>query len=282
MVRLSPPSRAVCLAGVAALAAMSGGVGASWAQAPVALPTVQPIIVDPVSAAVAEASRRFGVPADWIWSVMRVESAGRIRAVSHAGAIGLMQVMPQTYVELRSRYDLGPDPFDVRDNVLAGTAYLREMHDRYGVQGMLAAYNAGPGRWEAYVRAGRRLPAETVGYLARLAPEVGAVAVPITSFVQPVRVIQAPRQTLFVQIGRVLGAALLQSDEPARADVVTGQEVAPEPLDALFVNRSIPNAEVANFNSHQRRNATSATIETTSSKPANSLFVPLTTAEDRP
>ncbi|MCR5881293.1 transglycosylase SLT domain-containing protein [Phenylobacterium sp. J367] len=59
--------------------------------------------------------------------------------VSRADTIGLMQVMPGTYAELRARYGLGADPFDVRDNVLAGTAYLREMHDRYGVQGMLAA-----------------------------------------------------------------------------------------------------------------------------------------------
>ncbi|WP_447411863.1 lytic transglycosylase domain-containing protein, partial [Clostridium perfringens] len=77
---------------------------------------------------------------------MRVESAGDAHAVSRAGAIGLMQIMPATYAELRRDLGLGPDPFAVRDNVLAGTAYLRRMYDRYGSPGFLAAYNAGPGR----------------------------------------------------------------------------------------------------------------------------------------
>ena len=133
--------------------------------------------IDPVAAAVTEASRRFGVPEHWIRAVMRVESAGDVDAVSRAGAMGLMQVMPGTYAELRLRYGLGPDPFAIRDNILAGAAYLREMHDRYGATGMLAAYNAGPGRWEDHVARGRPLPGETLGYLARLDPVVGASAV---------------------------------------------------------------------------------------------------------
>ena len=74
-----------------------------------------------------------------------------LRAVSPAGALGLMQIMPDTWAELRARYRLGRDPFDPRDNIIAGTAYLREMWDRYGnVAAMLAAYNAGPGAVEQY------------------------------------------------------------------------------------------------------------------------------------
>lgn len=119
---------------------------------------------------VAEASQRFGIPQHWIYAVVRIESAGRTRAVSSAGAMGLMQLMPGTWARQRARYGLGADPFDPRDNILAGTSYLREMHDLYGSPGFLAAYNAGPGRYEDW-RAGRRtLPLETRRYLARLAP----------------------------------------------------------------------------------------------------------------
>ena len=102
---------------------------------------------------------------------MRAESAGDVRAVSSAGAMGLMQVMPETWAELRFRYSLGRDPYDPYDNILAGTAYLREMWDRYGnVAAMLAAYNAGPARYDEHRATGRRLPAETRAYVASLVP----------------------------------------------------------------------------------------------------------------
>jgi soluble lytic murein transglycosylase-like protein len=125
-----------------------------------------------IEAHVDEASRRFGMPAHWIWAVIRLESAGQVRAVSRAGAMGLMQLMPRTWERQRARFGLGDDPFDPRDNILAGTSYLREMYDRYGAPGFLAAYNAGPGRYEAW-RAGRRgLPRETQLYVAQLAPQL--------------------------------------------------------------------------------------------------------------
>jgi hypothetical protein len=123
---------------------------------------------------VADAARRFGIPEAWIWAVMRVESNGDVRAVSTAGAMGLMQIMPATWAGLRARHRLGSDPFDPRDNILAGAAYLREMHDRYGdVTAMLAAYNAGPGRTDEHLSRGRPLPAETRAYLAKLASITG-------------------------------------------------------------------------------------------------------------
>ena len=105
---------------------------------------------DPYAGFIAEASQRFGIPAAWIRAIMRVESRGDRRAISPKGAIGLMQLMPDTWAALRARYGLGRDPFDAHDNILAGAAFLREMHDRYGSPGFLAAYNAGPGRYEAY------------------------------------------------------------------------------------------------------------------------------------
>jgi soluble lytic murein transglycosylase-like protein len=124
----------------------------------------------PYTVPVADASRRFGVPEAWIWAVMRVESNGNAHAVSPAGAMGLMQIMPTTWANLQARYRLGSDPFDVRDNILAGAAYLRAMFDRYGnATAMLAAYNAGPGRYDEYLSRGRPLPAETRGYIAKLA-----------------------------------------------------------------------------------------------------------------
>lgn len=141
---------------------------------------------DPIAAHIAEAAQRFGIPERWIVAVMGAESAGDARAISHAGAQGLMQVMPATWEDLRIRHRLGSDPFDPRDNILAGAAYLREMYDRYGtIPAMLAAYNAGPDRYDEYLATGRPLPAETRAYVDLLAPALratvpspGASAVP--------------------------------------------------------------------------------------------------------
>lgn len=131
---------------------------------------------------VAEASARFGVPAEWIRRVMHAESGGRTTLagrpiVSHAGAMGLMQLMPGTWADMRVRFGLGRDPHDPRDNILAGTAYLRLMYDRFGYPGLFAAYNAGPVRYARHLATGRPLPAETVAYMAIVAgrrPATGA------------------------------------------------------------------------------------------------------------
>ena len=128
---------------------------------------------DPVAATVTEAAQRSGIPASWIRAVMQAESGGDARAVSPKGAMGLMQIMPETWATLRLRYGLGADPFDTHDNIIAGAAYLRELHDRYGSPGFLAAYNAGPARYEDHVATGQPLPAETRSYVALLAPMVG-------------------------------------------------------------------------------------------------------------
>jgi soluble lytic murein transglycosylase-like protein len=126
---------------------------------------------DPFAEFIDEASRRFGVPVHWIRAVIDVESAGDVRARSPKGAMGLMQVMPDTWADLRLRYGLGNDPYDLHDNILAGAAYLRELHDRYGSIGFLVAYNAGSVRYEEHL-AGRPLPAETQAYLGKLAPMI--------------------------------------------------------------------------------------------------------------
>jgi soluble lytic murein transglycosylase-like protein len=126
----------------------------------------------PLTALVTEASRRFDVPEHWIRAVMHVESGAKPRARSSKGAMGLMQIMPGTWKELRARHGLGADPYDPRDNILAGAAYIRELCDRYGAPGFLAAYNAGPGRYERHLATGRPLPDETRAYIAALAPMI--------------------------------------------------------------------------------------------------------------
>ena len=132
----------------------------------------------PYAPHVSEASLRFGIPEHWIWRVMHVESRGNARAMSPAGAMGVMQIMPATWAMLSARHGLGSDPFDVRANILGGAAYLRAMWDRYGdIRLMLAAYNAGPGRADAYAAGRRGLPAETVAYVAAIAPAIGASSV---------------------------------------------------------------------------------------------------------
>jgi soluble lytic murein transglycosylase-like protein len=133
--------------------------------------------VDPFAAFITEASKRFAMPEHWIRSVMRVESAGDLRARSRTGAMGLMQIMPQTWSELRARYDLGVNPYDPRDNILAGAAYISELYHRFGAPGFLAAYNSGPTRYENHLATGRSLPDETQDYVAILAPMIGGVRV---------------------------------------------------------------------------------------------------------
>jgi soluble lytic murein transglycosylase-like protein len=120
---------------------------------------------------IAEASARCGVPAAWIERVMRAESAGMTTLdgrliTSRTGAMGLMQLMPGTWAELRGALGLGADPHDPRDNILAGTCYLRLMYDRFGYPGLFAAYNAGPARYAEHLATGRALPGETRAYLA--------------------------------------------------------------------------------------------------------------------
>ncbi len=138
---------------------------------------------DPWGPYIHEAAAKFDVPDRWIREVMRQESGGRLYGrngdlvTSGAGAMGLMQVMPGTYDELRARYkELGDDPFDPHNNIMAGTAYIREMYDIYGAPGFLAAYNAGPGRLDDYLTRNRTLPEETRRYVASIGPKIAGTA----------------------------------------------------------------------------------------------------------
>jgi len=126
---------------------------------------------NPYDVHIVEAAKRFRLPPAWIRAVLRAESAGDARAISRKGAMGLMQIVPETWSDLRVRYRLGGDPYDPHDNIIAGSAYIRELLDRYGSPGWIAAYNAGPGRYEMSLQ-GRRLPAETRAYVAVVASAI--------------------------------------------------------------------------------------------------------------
>ena len=125
---------------------------------------------DPWQSFIDEAATRFAIPASWIRAIIRVESSGNVKAVSPRGAVGLMQLMPETYAEQRARHGLGGDPTDPHDNILAGAAYLREMLERFGSAGFVAAYNAGPERYQEHLATGQPLPDETRAYVAELTP----------------------------------------------------------------------------------------------------------------
>ncbi len=121
-----------------------------------------------IAAATAEAAARFGLPEAWIQAVVAAESHGDPGAISPKGAMGLMQLMPGTWAELRRDLRLGDDAFDRRDNLIAGAAYLRRLYDLFGEEGVFAAYNAGPARYAAHLLSARPLPAETLGYVAAI------------------------------------------------------------------------------------------------------------------
>ena len=135
-------------------------------------------LIDRWTPYIKEASRRFKISTDWIKAVIRVESGGRTLSddnqpiTSTAGAMGIMQVMPQTYRDMRLQYGLGENPHDPRDNILAGTAYLSWLNEKYGYPKMFAAYNAGPATFEASTGK-RKLPKETRDYVMRISTILG-------------------------------------------------------------------------------------------------------------
>jgi hypothetical protein len=182
--------------------------------------------VDRWAQPIAEASARFGVPEVWIRRVMAAESNGRTtlngRPIrSRAGAMGLMQLMPGTWREMRAAYGLGGDPDDPRDNILAGAAYLRLMYKRFGYPGMFAAYNAGPTRYANHLAKGRRLPAETVAYVANVAGD--GPPGPRRDSARPA--VQLPPETLFAVL----------SGGAAAPPIAAAPSPAPDASASLFV-----------------------------------------------
>ncbi|MCH8925279.1 MAG: transglycosylase SLT domain-containing protein [Proteobacteria bacterium] len=122
-------------------------------------------LLELLQAIAADVAQRFGVSVDpaRVLAVSQVESGGYYLAVSHVGAIGLMQLIPATAEELAGKLELdwrGPDSlFDPVINVKLGTAYIKHLADRYGdVSTALAAYNWGPTRIDRRIRIGSGVP----------------------------------------------------------------------------------------------------------------------------
>jgi soluble lytic murein transglycosylase-like protein len=163
----------VMIVAASSTAAIGLGGNAAWAQSVAQFDKETTAELQVLQPFIDHASDWFGVPEAWIRSVIAAESGGRTTVngkpiMSRAGAIGPMQVMPRTYDELRRRYGLKPDPADPEQNIFAGTAYLKELYERFGRAGMFAAYNAGPERYQAYLDRNLSLPDETRTYLATL------------------------------------------------------------------------------------------------------------------
>lgn len=105
-------------------------------------------VSSPYSSQILAAAKEHRVDPSFIAAVIKVESNGHARAVSRKGARGLMQLMPATARRLGVR-----SPFDPRDNIRGGVAYLAELAERFGETNadlILAAYNAGEGAVEEY------------------------------------------------------------------------------------------------------------------------------------
>jgi hypothetical protein len=189
-----------------------------------------------VAVFIDEAAQRFGIPASWIRAVMRAESGGDTHALSPKGAMGLMQIMPQTWAALRSRYGLGTDPYDTHDNILAGAAYLRELHERYGSPGFLAAYNAGPARYEDHLATGRPLPAETRAYVAAVAPLIDSEAIDGAMVVSAAAPFWADAPLFAMRAGgNATKSEAASTGQPATDNAATDRTVLAPQASGLFV-----------------------------------------------
>jgi soluble lytic murein transglycosylase-like protein len=155
-----------------------------------AAPRCDSLPADDIDNLVNTAAQRTSVEPELIRSVMRQESAFRPCAVSPKGAIGLMQLLPETAADLGVK-----DPFEPQANVLGGATLLKQLMDRYGgdLSLTLGAYNAGPGKVDAAM--GVPMIPETLDYVSRILSRLSSTHSP-----QPAT---AP------------GASLIGHDEPS-------------------------------------------------------------------
>ncbi|CAN7326491.1 lytic transglycosylase domain-containing protein [Phenylobacterium sp. LjRoot219] len=134
------------------------------------VPPARAIAGDPtldIHRAIADAAQRYALRRDLVEAVAWQESRLRPAAISPKGAVGVMQLMPAT------ARDLGVDPFDLKQNITGGAAYLAQLLRRYDgdLRLSLAAYNAGPGAVDRH----RGVPPfpETQAYVAAILSRLG-------------------------------------------------------------------------------------------------------------
>ena len=200
---------------------------------------------DPWRPYIREASTRFSVPQTWIRAVMRQESGGHEYlngrpVTSDAGAMGLMQLMPATYAELRDRYGLGNDPYEPHDNIMAGTGYISELYARYGSPAFLAAYNAGPHRLDQYNAGTASLPDQTVAYLASVAPSLasdGPMTGPLAAYADAGGRARAPVQ-VYAASARPLGGCWRDPDAAYDPDDPCNRHTAPASAPVVVASRA--------------------------------------------
>jgi soluble lytic murein transglycosylase-like protein len=151
-----------------------------------------------IDAAIEKAAARHNVDANLVRAVVKVESNFNPNAVSRKGAMGLMQLMPQTARQLNVT-----NPFDPEQNIEAGVRHLKKLMENYGgdVRLSLAAYNAGPGavaRWSGVPHF-----AETRNYVRRITQLYNGGAVTTSAgsaglFRAPIQVQRDDRGVLYI------------------------------------------------------------------------------------
>ena len=164
---------------------------------------------------IAEHASTQGIRRDLVRAVIQVESGFNPFARSPKGALGLMQLMPATIKQFGV-----VNPFNPKENIRAGVAYLRALLDRYSNNEMLAlaAYNAGPGAVDLH---GQNIPPyrETQDYVSRVSKIAGPAAkIAGTNIYRIVEVIDGRERVLFSTDpdAKVSPAAPPPSDQDAR------------------------------------------------------------------
>jgi len=117
------------------------------------------------------AAKRYNLTPELIQAIIKIESSFNPFAISERGAMGLMQLMPETAKEMNVEY-----PFEAEENIMGGSRYLRKLHDLFAgdLQLVLAAYNAGPNRILENNHRIPRIP-ETEEYVKKVLQEYGRI-----------------------------------------------------------------------------------------------------------
>ena len=117
------------------------------------------------------AAKRYNLTPELIQAIIKIESSFNPFAISERGAMGLMQLMPETAKEMNVE-----SPFEAEENIMGGSRYLRKLHDLFAgdLQLVLAAYNAGPNRILENNHRIPRIP-ETEEYVKKVLQEYGRI-----------------------------------------------------------------------------------------------------------